>query len=99
MKVEIIFSVSIIVIVFANVINCATTTPNPDFPEKNNGSQRTPLDDFVFSEESLSQFYWNRVDQYDYSDTSLITGIGYKVYVLNMTSGQWLTGILQKIMS
>lgn len=59
---------------------------------QNDGSQRTALDDYVFSDESLSQYSYNHVSEYDYTGTNPTTGISYSAYCLNMTSGEWLTG-------
>ncbi len=64
---------------------------------QNDGSQRTALDDFVFSDESLSQFSWYHSSEFDYVGTNPWTGVGYSAYVLNMTSGEWLTGNFAKI--
>ncbi len=59
---------------------------------QNDGTQQTALDDFVFSEQSLSQFSWYHASEYDYVATNSETGIAYTAHVLNMTSGEWLTG-------
>lgn len=59
---------------------------------QNDGSQTTFLDDFVFSDESLSQYSYFHASEYDYVTTNPVTGIGYSAYVLNITSGEWLTG-------
>ncbi len=59
---------------------------------QNDGSQQTDLDDYVFSEESLSQYSWYHASEYDYVATNPKTGIAYTAYVINMTSGEWLTG-------
>ena len=61
---------------------------------KNDGSQRTALDDFVFSKESLKQFSWYHVKEYDFRRVNVITNVSYNAYVLNLTSGMWLTGNL-----
>ncbi len=58
----------------------------------NDGSERTALDDFVFSDESLEQFSWFHASEYDFHDISPFTNIGYTAYMINMTSGDWLTG-------
>ena len=80
-----------------NPSTTSTTTMYPETtqttgPEKNDGTQQTPLDDFVFSEESRSQFYWTRAEEFDFNRTDMVTNIPFNAYVLNMTSGQWLTG-------
>ena len=67
------------------------TTPDPG-PQKNNGTQRTPLDDYVFSNESLGQFSWERAYDFNFNRTDAITNTSFNAYVLNMTSGMWLTG-------
>ncbi len=58
----------------------------------NDGSQRTALDDYVFSEENLEQFSWFHASQYDFHATNPVTRVGYTAYMVNMTSGEWLTG-------
>ncbi len=60
---------------------------------QNDGSQTTFLDDFVFSDESLSQYSYFHASDYDYRATNPVTGIDYSAHVLNITSGEWLTGI------
>ena len=70
-----------------------TTTMTTDpLWHKNDGSERTPLDDYVYSEESLLQFDWFHAEEYDVNETSIITNETYSAYILNMTSGYWLTG-------
>ena len=69
-----------------------TSTTAMPFPPKNNGSQHTPLDDFVFSNESLHQFSWKRAENFDFSGKSQVTNTSYNAYVVNMTSGEWLNG-------
>lgn len=71
-----------------------TTTQEPvsQGPIENNGTQRTPLDDFVYSQESMDQFSWFRADSFDFEGTNVVTNISYRAYVLNMTSGYWQTG-------
>ncbi len=56
----------------------------------------TDLDDFVFSDESLSQFSWYHSSSYDFEGTNHITNVDYHAYVINMTSGDWLTGKIRK---
>ncbi len=59
---------------------------------QNDGSQQTPLDDFIYSQESLDQFSWYHASEFDYVATNPTTGIAYTAHVLNVTSGDWLTG-------
>ena len=59
---------------------------------QNDGSQQTYLDEYVFSEESLSQYSYFHASDYDYEATNPITGVSYQAYVINMTSGEWRTG-------
>ena len=58
----------------------------------NDGSQRTPLDDYVYSQDSLDQFSWFHASEYDFNRTSMITNGSYSAFVINMTSGYWLSG-------
>ncbi len=60
---------------------------------QNDGSQQTFLDEYVFSDESLSQFSYFHAAEYDYQGTNPFTGESFTVYVVNMTSGDWLTGV------
>lgn len=64
----------------------------PPAASQNDGSQRTALDDFVFSEESLSQFSYFHAEEYDWDGRAPFTQVGFHAYVLNMTSGEWQTG-------
>ncbi len=59
---------------------------------QNDGSQQTALDEFVFSDESLSQYSFFHASEYDYEETNPVTGGTYRAYVINMTSGDWRTG-------
>lgn len=68
------------------------TTQEPQHPVMNNGSQRTALDDFVYSEDSLNQFSWFHSDNFDFNGTSVVTNGSYSAYVINITSGYWQTG-------
>ena len=68
-----------------------TTDPNLIFPPKNNGSQRTPLDDYVYSAESMQQFEWFHAEEFDYSAINEITNESYTAHIINMTTGAWLT--------
>ena len=77
-----------------------TTTTDPfttlyPLPPKNNGTQRTALDDYVFSNDSLDQFTYDRAVGFDFNGTDRLTNVSYQAYVLNMTSGMWLTGTVQ----
>ena len=69
-------------------------TTNNIYPIKNNGSQRTALDDYVYSKESLKHFSWYHAKEFDFRRTNVITNVSYDAYVLNMTSGKWLNGEL-----
>ena len=81
-------------------MNNTTTTKTPTtmttagipFPPENNGTQRTPLDDFVYSDKSLSEFTWFHASEFDFNGTNGLTNVSYTAHVLNMTSGTWQTG-------
>lgn len=73
---------------FAVLLSAPTTAL-----EQNDGSERTHLDEFVFSEESLSQFSFFHAEDFDFEAVNPITGGSYRAYILNMTSGEWRTGI------
>ena len=61
-------------------------------PLKNDGTQKTPLDEYVYSQESLSQFSWFHAEEFDFAGTNIFTNVSYQAYVLNMTSGLWQSG-------
>ena len=67
------------------------TTTTDSGPIKNDGTQHTPLDDYVFSNESISQYHWERVPDLDFNGTDLFTKVSWNAYVVNLTSGMWLT--------
>ena len=83
-----------------NPTTTTTTTTLPDetttnplvFPPKYNGTQKTAMDEFVYSQESLNQYSWFHAAQFDYNDTSAVTNASYTAHVLNLTSGEWRTG-------
>ena len=53
----------------------------------------TPLDDFVYSDESLSQFEFQPMPEYDMEGTYIFdSDVSWYGHVLNVTSGLWLTG-------
>ncbi len=57
----------------------------------------TPLDDFVYSDESLSQFEFYPIPEYDMDGVCLPDSeVTWHGYVLNVTSGLWLTGKLRR---
>ena len=60
--------------------------------QNGDGSEQTFLDEYVFSEESMSQFSYFHASEYDFEGTNPITHESYKAYIINMTSGQWLSG-------
>ncbi len=59
---------------------------------QSDGSQQTALDEYVFSDESLSQYSYSHVSEYDFEGINSETNEAYQAYVINMTSGEWRTG-------
>ena len=74
-----------------------TTSPAPepsttDSIILNNGTQLTPLDEFVYSQTNIDDFSWVRSEAFDFNGTNVVTNLTYQALVLNMTTGYWQTG-------